>query len=51
MVEIKAADLEVRCFFAWRMKGHIRFDGSVWKMGTRDWGFGTWAVLSSIPEG
>ena len=31
MVEIKAADLEVRCFFAWRMKGHNRFYGSVWK--------------------
>ena len=31
MVEIKAADLEVRCFFTWRMKGHNRFYGSVWK--------------------
>ena len=38
MVEIKAADLEVRCFFTWRMKGHNRFYGSVWKMGTREWG-------------
>ena len=31
MVEIKAADSEVRCFFTWRMKGHNRFYGSVWK--------------------
>lgn len=38
MVEIKAADLEVRCFFTWRIKGHNRFYGSVWKMGTGDWG-------------
>ena len=37
MVEIKAADLEVRCFFTWRTKGHNRFYGSVWKMGTGDW--------------
>ena len=37
MVEIKAADLEVRCFFAWRMKGHNRFYGSG-EMETGDWG-------------
>ena len=36
MVEIKAADLEVRCFFTWRIKGHIRFDGSG-GMETGDW--------------
>ena len=37
MVESKAADLEVRCFFMWRMKGHIRSYGSG-GMETRDWG-------------
>lgn len=37
MVEIKAADLEVRCFFMWRMKGHIRSYGSG-GMETGDWG-------------
>lgn len=37
MVEIKAADLEVRCFFTWRMKGHIRSYGSG---GNGDWGLG-----------
>ena len=31
MVEIKAAEPEVRCFFTWRIKGHNRFYGSVWK--------------------
>ena len=61
MVEIKAADLEVRCFFTWRMKGHIRSYGSVWKKtmglegsgacGAVGIGTGTWAVLSRIPEG
>ena len=61
MVEIKAADLEVRCFFTWRMKGHNRFYGSVWKklwglrvqapFGAVGIGTGTWAVLSRIPEG
>lgn len=40
MVEIKAADLEVRCFFMWRMKGHIRSYGSG-GMETGDWGLGT----------
>lgn len=35
MVEIKAADLEARCFFMWRMKGHIRSYGSG-GMETRD---------------
>ena len=60
MVEIKAADVEVRCFFTWRTKGHIRSYGSVWKKNL--WGLrvqapfgavgiGTGAVLSSIPEG
>ena len=37
MVEIKAADLEVRCFFTWRMKGHICSYGSR-GMETGDWG-------------
>ena len=60
MIEIKAADLEVRCFFTWRMKGHIRSYGSVWKnpmglegsgaCGAVGIGTGTWAVLSRIPE-
>ena len=36
MVEIKAADLEVRCFFTWRMKGHICSYGSG-GMETGDW--------------
>ena len=36
MVEIKAADFQVRCFFTWRIKGHIRFDGSG-GMETGDW--------------
>ena len=44
MIEIKAADLEVRCFFTWRIKGHIRSYGSGgmetgdWGLGTREWG-------------
>ena len=40
MVEIKAADVEVRCFFMWRTKGHIRSYGSG-GMETGDWGLGT----------
>ena len=53
MVEIKAADLEVRCFFTWRMKGHIRFDGSG-GMETGDWtaiGFRLSAFGLPLPVG